>query len=82
MKDTLDYSDLTEFDRNMIRHIAQELYLNKRDQVPSDNIMEAVFQCIANKSMKIVKDESKTPTWPVPKSGWYNPQYKTRKGWW
>lgn len=80
MKDTLEFSDLSEFDVNLIKDRAISTFLNTKCADAQAAMIAMVFECIRCKGFDIVKTE-REPTWAKPKASWYTEAPK-HPNWW
>jgi hypothetical protein len=67
----MKFSDLTEFDLEVIRSMANRKLIDRAGWNPSKVLMETVFEFIHAKGMNIVKDPNREPTMEGPKASWY-----------
>ena len=69
----LKFSDLTEYEIELIRSMANRKLNDRAGWNPSKVLMETVFEFIHQKGMNIVKDPNRAPTMEGPKKSWYEP---------
>lgn len=66
----LSFSDLSVFDKELIKSRANAKYLDGQKNL-TDAMIESVFECLNAKALKIVPDSTKKDTWSKPKRSWY-----------